>query len=181
MSRAPKRMDLSFRNGTAEFFYPIKARLLLKRIFLAFVAVFLMVSSSLLLSGCGGGDTSSPEPTPAGHGALTFSGTGSTSTGTSFNAVSAIGGSQWYSVDTSAGLTYPCVVVYVVLDSNNTVSLVQVSKMTSAGQGQSWLLMTVPPAQVTVTATDVTFTNLVLPGYGGTTTTSLTVNGTLKR
>lgn len=162
----------------------------MRRILSIVAGLFLLISLSLL-SGCGGGGSgggsgSSPPPYDGigggakSYGTLTFSGTGSTSTGTTFNALSLRGGSYWYSIDVSTSLTYPHIVVTVVRDMNGAVSVVEVRKMISEAKWESWLLMTVPAAQVAVTATDVTFTNLVLPGDGGTTTTSLTVNGTLK-
>jgi hypothetical protein len=154
------------------------------------VSAFLALSASLLLSACGGGGGGdSGSPGGATYGTLALSGTGTSTTGTSFPALTrlAISGSgvtvtQWYNIDLTAGTTYPFVVLIVMQDSLGAVTNVSISHMTSesTASGQ-WVTPTAPStAEASATASAVTFTNLVVPGYPAAgTTTSLTLNGTL--
>lgn len=161
-----------------------------------FVSVFLFISAPALLSGCGGSGSSGPAPssgtTPGApaYGALTLAGTGTTVAGTSFSALSrlTIGNgvntvTQWYNIDLNAGKTYPYVVLIVTQDSAGAVTNVTISNMINATTGSGeWTTSSTPLAsEASVTATTVTFTNLVVPGYAAaSTTSSLTLNGTLK-
>jgi hypothetical protein len=165
-----------------------------KRISSFVVSAFFLLSASSLLSGCGGGgggDSGSPGGTPGGatYGTLALSGTGTSTTGTSFPALTrlAISGSgvtvtQWYNIDLTAGTTYPFVVLVVMQDSLGAVTSVSISHMTSQSTASAqWVAPAAPsPAEASATASTVTFTNLVVPGYAAAgTTTSLTLNGTL--
>ena len=116
------------------------------------------------------------------YGSLTLSGTGTDSAGTTFNAVSRTGPttmSQCYNVDISAGLPYPSVVLVVATDNQTGETMVEYNQATSSTSSVEWVNFPVPPGTVVTTSTGVTFTNLELSGYGGTTTTRLTSNGAL--
>lgn len=153
----------------------------------------LAIFAFLLIAACGGGgggggdgsgsgQTSNSGTTNAPYGSLTLSGTGTNVAGTTFAALSRIGPtsmSQWYSVDLSAGLAYPAVVLVVSLDNGTGMTMVDFNYLISSTEASGeWVNFPVPPGTVTVTPAGITFTNLDLTGYGNTTTT-LTLNGTL--
>lgn len=170
----------------------------MKDIVSTIVSVFLFISAASLLSGCGGsgssGSTSTTGTTTGGggatYGALTLTDTGTAVTGTTFNAhsrlaitSSGITVTQWYNIDLAAGTTYPYVVLIVTQDSLGTVTGVTISNMISTGTASDqWVTAPAPAtSEVSTTATTVTFTNLVVPGYAAaSTTTSLTLNGSLQ-
>jgi hypothetical protein len=163
----------------------------MKDIASAIVSVFLFISASALLSGCGGSGSpgSTPAPGGAAYGTLALTGTGTAATGTTFNAYSrlAIAGSgvtvtQWYNIDLAAGATYPYIVLIIVQDSVGAITGVTISRMISASTASDqWVTPSAPlTTEASATATTVTFTNLVVPGYAAaSTTTSLTLNGSL--
>lgn len=165
----------------------------MKGIVSTIVSAFLFISASSLLSGCGGSGSPSSTPSPgsgATYGTLALTGTGTATTGTTFNALSrlAIAGAgltvtQWYNIDLSAGTTYPYVVLIVTQDSVGAIIGVSISNMVRSGTASDqWTSLSAPlGTEASATATTVTFTNLVVPGYASaSTTTSLTLNGTLQ-
>jgi hypothetical protein len=165
----------------------------MKDIVSTIVSVFLFISASSLLSGCGGSGSPGSTPPPGGgatYGTLALTGTGTAVTGTTFNAYSrlaitssGITVTQWYNIDLTAGTTYPYVVLIVTQDSLGAVTGVTISNMISAGTASDqWVIASAPStSEASTTATTVTFTNLVVPGYASaSTTTSLTLNGTLQ-
>ena len=73
-------------------------------------------------------------------------------------------------------------VLIIVQDSLGAVTGVTISNMMAdSTASDQWATSSAPStSEVTTTATTVTFTNLVVPGYAAaSTTTSLTLNGTL--
>ena len=147
--------------------------------------------ASVLLSGCGGSDTSSSAPSPSGgniYGTLTLAGSGSAVTGTTFTArsrlglaQSGMGTTQWYSIDLAAATTYPSIVLIIFQDSAGNVTGIDINHMISESTASGeWASLSLSASDVAVTVTAVTFTNLVVPGYGSSPATSLTVNGTLR-
>ena len=176
----------------------------MKNMIFRIVSLFLLVLPLSLLSSCGGGgDSGSGTGASAGtggaipsqvggsgnYGTLTFSGAGAAVTGTTFNARTklfvangSIVQTQWYNIDLSAGITYPYVIVIVGQD-NGAVTFVTVVKIIDANNNAAgqWELLPMPtPSGTAATATNLTFTNVVVPGEAAaSTTTSLTLNGTL--
>lgn len=147
--------------------------------------------ASVLLSGCAGSDSSDSAPSPNGgniYGTLTLAGSGSAVTGTTFTArtllglsQSGMGATQWYSIDLAAGTTYPYIVLIIFQDSAGNVTGIDINHVNSESTASGeWAALSLPASEVAVTVTAVTFTNLVVPGYGSSPATSLTVNGTLR-
>ena len=143
--------------------------------------------ASVLLLGCAGSDSSDPAPSPSGgtiYGTLTLAGSGSAVTGTTFTARTRLGisgATQWYSIDSAAGITYPYIVLITIQDSAGNVTAIDINHLinetTASGE---WAKLSLSASEASATVTAVTFTNLVVPGYGSSPTTSLTVNGTLR-
>jgi hypothetical protein len=163
--------------------------IIVKNIVSAIVSVFLIISASTLLPGCGDSGSSDSTGGGATYGALTLTGTGTVVTGTTFNAYSrlaitssGITVTEWYNIDLAAGTTYPYVVLIVIQDSLGAITGVEISNMISSGTASGqWVISAPSTTEVSATAATVTFTNLVVPGYAAAgTTTSLTLNGTLK-
>jgi hypothetical protein len=148
-----------------------------------------VVLASALLSGCGGSGSDSSDSLPSGtYGTLTLAGSGSAVTGTTFTARTRLGisqsgmtVSQWYSIDLSAGTTYPYLVLIILQDTAGNVTAIDINQMTSETTASGeWAKGALTANEVSSTATAVTFTNLVVPGYGSSPTTSLTLNGSLR-
>lgn len=153
-----------------------------------------VILAAALLFGCGGSGSSGSSPGgsvgAAAHGSLTIAGSGAAATGSEFPAHTrlGIGGAgitttQWYNIDLAAGTTYPYVVLIIYRDdASGAVTTVTLSRMVDANNASDqWLTQTAPtPLEVSANAAGVTFTNLTVPGYANaSTTTSLTLNGTL--
>jgi hypothetical protein len=162
-------------------------------------SVAMLALSLSLLSSCGGGGGGSsssgggtipPQLGGSGnYGTLTFSGTGTATAGTTFNARTklfvasgTLVTTTWYNIDLTAGITYPYIVLAIGQD-NGVVTFVEVVKMLDANNNTAgqWVLSPMPtPSGTTATSTNFTFTNVTVPGYvAASTTTALTLNGTL--
>jgi hypothetical protein len=88
---------------------------------------------------------------------------------------------QWYSIDLAAGVTYPYIVLIIFQDGAGTVTGIDINNMTSETTASGeWAKLSLSASEVAATVTAVSFTNLVVPGYGSAPTTSLTLNGTLR-